>query len=174
MDPGTAPTPRRRVRRGRAAALVLSVGLHAWTLAVLLAGPAGVTARPPTTVTHVDARLLPALGTLRPAPETTGVFLPEETATGPKPLPVGCDGETYTGIGVRVNRAGYILDLAFGGPADQAGLLAGDAILNIEALPVDVYPPGRRVDLRVLRDEHEVTIAVHIGRICNERAPPSA
>ena len=93
---------------------------------------------------------------------------------GQPALPGRLPRRRYTGIGARVNGAGFIVDLAAGGPADRAGLRPGDAILNLEDLPIDVYPAGQQVALRLLRDGLETAAVVRIGAICNEPAAAQA
>jgi S1-C subfamily serine protease len=73
-----------------------------------------------------------------------------------------------------VNRAGFIIELAPDGPAQQAGLRPGDAILNLEDLPIDTYPAGHPVGLRILRDGAEMAATVRIDAICDEPEAPIA
>jgi hypothetical protein len=154
---------------GRALALAASLAIHAGVLAlVAFHFHAEGGAR------RADAALvrlvLPA-GTLVPAPDDNGPLPPHSLSAGTRLFPTGCRGATYTGIGARVNGAGFIVDLAAGGPAERAGLRPGDAILNLEDLPIDVYPAGQPVGLRLLRDGLETAAIVRIGAICNE--PPA-
>jgi C-terminal processing protease CtpA/Prc len=110
-----------------------------------------------------------------PAPEGDGPLPPRSVASaGSRIHPSGCRGPVYTGIGATVNRAGFIIELAPGGPAQHAGLRPGDAILNLEDLPIDTYPAGQPVDLRLLRDGAEAAAVVHIGAICDEPDAPVA
>ncbi len=120
----------------------------------------------------VLVRLVLSAGTLVPAPDTDGPIGPRAPSAGIRVFPIGCRGDVYTGIGARVNGAGFIIDLAPDGPAERAGLRPGDAILNIEDLPIDVYPVGHLVPLRLLRDGAETRTVVRIGAICNE--PPAS
>jgi S1-C subfamily serine protease len=73
-----------------------------------------------------------------------------------------------------VNRAGFIIDLAPEGPAQRAGLQPGDAILNLEDLPINTYPAGYPVGLRFLRGGAEVAATVRIDAICDEPEAPIA
>ena len=73
-----------------------------------------------------------------------------------------------------MNRAGFIVELAPEGPAQRAGLRPGDAILNIEDLPINTYPSGHPVGLRFLRDGTEMATTVRIDAICDEPEAPVA
>jgi hypothetical protein len=159
-------------RPGRAFACVASVAIHALALA-LLAAPVGGDLALPTTQPMLTRLVLPA-GTLVPAPDDHGPLPPRTPTVGSRLFPVGCRGGTYTGIGARVNSAGFIVDLAADGPAEHAGLRPGDAILNLEELPIDVYPTGHAVAVRLLRDGVETRAVVRIGAICNEPPAPVA
>ena len=159
-----------RGRRGRAVALVFAVAIHAGVFAALAQGTEGAPGL--RTVEAMHVRLVLPAGTLVPAPEGAGPLPPRSLSAGTRLFPVGCRGAVYTGIGARVNSAGFIVDLAAGGPAERAGLRPGDAILNLEDLPIDVYPAGQPVGLRLLRDGVETAAVVRIGAICNE--PPAA
>jgi S1-C subfamily serine protease len=158
----------RRDRRGRAVAIAVaaSVAIHAGAFAWLALRLDDSVASP---VDAMLVRLVLPPGTLLPAPDGNGPLAPRTTlAAGSRVFPTGCRGEIYTGIGARVNGAGFIVDLAAGGPAERAGLRPGDAILNVEDLPIDVYPVGQSVGLRLLRDGVETAAVVRIGAICNE------
>ncbi len=161
----------RRGRRSRAVAVAISVAIHAGAFAWLALEPDGKGAG------KVDAmlvRLVLPPGPLVPAPDGDGPLPPRTVTGGSRLFPTGCRGEVYTGIGARVNSAGFIVDLAAGGPADRAGLRPGDAILNVADLPIDAYPVGQSVGLRLLRDGVETAAVVRIGAICNEPQAPVA
>ena len=151
-------------------AFVFAVAIHAGVFALFALEAEGDT--PLRKVDAVLVRLVLPAGTLVPAPDGNGPLPPRTPTAGSRLFPVGCRGATYTGIGARVNGAGVIVDLAPGGPAERAGLRPGDAILNLEDLPIDVYPAGQSVGLRLLRDGLETAAVVRIGAICNE--PPAA
>lgn len=162
---------RRRGRTGlpgRGLAVIGSIAFHAAVLALLAWRIAGDGARP---VDGIVARMVLPAGSLLPAPEGNGPLPPRQVSAGGRFLPLGCRGAVYTGIGARVNGAGFVIDLAPGGPAERAGLRPGDAILNLEDLPIDVYPAGQPVGVRLLRDGLETAAIVRIAAICNE--PPA-
>ena len=114
-------------------------------------------------------------GTLVPAPDGDGP-LPPRTRHRRQPAlsRSAAAAHVYTGIGARVNSAGFIVDLAAGGPADRAGLRPGDAILNLEDLPIDVYPAGQAVACACCATASETAAVVRIGAICNEPPAPVA
>ena len=163
----------RAPRRGRGVALALSIALHGAVFAALAVRLVGV--NPAPNASGVLVRLVLPPGRLVPAPEGDGPLPPRNVvAAGSRIHPSGCRGTVYTGIGATVNRAGYIIELAPGGPAEQAGLRSGDAILNLEDLPIDTYPAGQSVGLRLLRDGAEAAAVVRIGAICDEPDAPVA
>jgi len=152
-------------------ALALSIALHALVFAAL----AVHLVTPPPGTAGVLVRLVLPPGRLVPAPEGDGPLPPRAVvAAGSRVHPSGCRGTIYTGIGAIVNRAGFIIELAPGGPAQRAGLRPGDAILNLEDLPIDAYPAGQSVGLRLLRDGAEAAAIVVIGAICDEPEGPIA
>jgi S1-C subfamily serine protease len=151
-------------------AIALSVSLHAIVLGALALKHDQDAAA--TRTRSVLVRVILPAGTLVPAPDSDGPLGPRAPSAGSRVFPIGCRGDVYTGIGARVNTAGFILDLAPGGPGERAGLRPGDAILNLDDLPIDVYPVGHTVALRLLRDGAETRADVRIGAICNE-PPPS-
>ncbi len=153
---------------GRDFAAIASIALHAGVLCLLACHIADDGTHP---VDGLVARLVLPPGSLLPAPEGDGPMPPRRVSAGGKFLPLGCRGAVYTGIGARVNGAGFVVDLAPGGPAERAGLRPGDAILNLEDLPIDVYPAGQPVGVRLLRDGLETAAMVRIAAICNE--PPA-
>lgn len=160
-------------RRGRSVALALSIALHALAFAALAVHL--VDEAPAASAGGVLVRLVLPPGRLVPAPESDGPLPPRTVvADGGRVHPSGCRGTVYTGIGATVNRAGFIIELAPGGPAEQAGLRPGDAILNLEDLPIDAYPAGQPVRLRLLRDGAEAAAIVLIGAICDEPEAPVA
>ena len=160
-------------RRGRSAALALSIAIHAAVFAALAVHVVG--AAPAPGARGVLVRLVLPPGRLVPAPEGDGPLPPRTVeSAGSRIHPSGCGGTIYTGIGATVNRAGFIVELAPDGPAQQAGLRPGDAILNLEDLPINTYPAGHPVGLRLLRDGAEMAATVRIGAICDEPEAPIA
>ena len=160
-------------RRGRTVALALSLALHAAVFAALAVRLVGEAQAP--SARGVLVRLVLPPGRLVPAPESDGPLPPRTVvAAGGQIHPSGCRGIVYTGIGATVNRAGFIIELAPDGPAQRAGLRPGDAILNLEDLPIDTYPAGHPVGLRLLRDGAEAAAVVRIGAICDEPEAPIA
>ena len=154
-------------------ALALSVLLHAMVLAALAVHL--VDAAPSASARGVLVRLVLPPGRLVPAPEDDGPLPPRTVvSTGGRIHPSGCRGTVYTGIGATVNRAGFIVELAPDGPAQRAGLRSGDAILNLEDLPINTYPAGQSVGLRLLREGAETGAVVRIGAICDEPEAPIA
>jgi hypothetical protein len=159
-------------RRGRSVALALSLLLHAGVFAALAVHLVDAV---PVPSARVLVRLVLPPGRLLPAPESDGPLPPRNVVSaGHVVRPSSCGGPVYTGIGATVNRAGFIIDLAPEGPAQRAGLQPGDAILNLEDLPINTYPAGHPVGLRLLRDGAEVAATVRIDAICDEPEAPVA
>jgi predicted metalloprotease with PDZ domain len=75
---------------------------------------------------------------------------------------------SYRGIGIRTSDGALIESVSQGGPADKAGLKAGDRIVNAQILMADRYMVGHRLTLRVSREGREFAVEVVIGRICYE------
>ena len=160
-------------RRGRSVALALSLLLHAGVFAALAVHLVDVV--PVSSARGVLVGLVLPPGRLVPAPESAGPLPPRDVVSaGSRIQPIGCGGPVYTGIGATVNRAGFIIDLAPEGPAQRAGLQPGDAILNLEDLPINTYPAGHRIGLRLLRDGAEMSATVRIDAICDEPEAPIA
>ena len=154
-------------------ALALSLLLHAGVFAALAVHLVDVV--PVSSARGVLVGLVLPPGRLVPAPESDGPLPPRDVVSaGSRIQPIGCGGPVYTGIGATVNRAGFIIDLAPEGPAQRAGLQPGDAILNLEDLPINTYPAGHRVGLRLLRDGAEMSATVRIDAICDEPEAPIA
>lgn len=78
----------------------------------------------------------------------------------------------YMGIGVTYGSLfGKILDVALGGPADQAGILVGDTLLDILDIK-DKHPEGTTITIPILRDSIIHHIPVTIGKICIDEKKP--
>jgi C-terminal processing protease CtpA/Prc len=76
-----------------------------------------------------------------------------------------CDG-SYTGIGVMAGRNGEVWEVAPGGPAARAVILAGDVIENIDILSPNSMPEGAQVVLFVRRGAVTTPKMLTIGRVC--------
>jgi len=173
MSTQQRPPAPRTPRRGRAVALALSVALHGAVFAALALR--FVDKMPAPTAKGVLVRLVLPPGRLVPAPSGDGPLPPRTVVSaGSRLHPSRCRGPVYTGIGATVNSSGFIVELAPGGPAQTAGLRPGDAILNLEDFPVDTYPAGHAVGLRLLREGAEAAAVVRIGAICDEPEAPVA
>jgi hypothetical protein len=90
-------------------------------------------------------------------------------------------------LGVRLRRDQdklTIADVHEGGPAEAAGLLAGDVLVSINDNPVrdyaairpaiGAYAPGKTVTVRVLRDGKEVDVALKLARSVRPEGQPEA
>jgi hypothetical protein len=163
--------------RQRSVALAGSITLH---LAVLLAvlWPAAAERRNDKKAdTAVDVRLIEDAGRIRRYADAPDQGTPDRPLDGEfsNAALSKCDGRIYTGIGVRAWGNGAILEVASGGPADKAGLRAGDTLLNSDVTEPDQHKPGTPVTLHYLRDEREMPpVVAVIEEICNEQAMPPA
>ena len=82
---------------------------------------------------------------------------------------LACGGYHYNGVGILVSPGtGVVIDVGDNTPAQRAGLLVGDILLDRDQLQPDAYQPGTNLTLRVQRDGRELAIHIHIGRICSE------
>jgi hypothetical protein len=79
-----------------------------------------------------------------------------------------CD-KKYTGIGILHSARGSVLSVGYNTPAEKAGLLVGDIILNPEVFD-GMYdgPKGTILNLRVLRGKDQLDIPIKMGTICYE------
>ena len=73
--------------------------------------------------------------------------------------------DSYTGIGVN-HSSTTITEVAPGGPADRAGIKAGDIFINEAEFWINQHPAGTLVVMRILRDGRELEFRLKIGRIC--------
>ncbi len=81
-------------------------------------------------------------------------------------------------FGIEVGKGVLVGDVSAGGPADQAGIRAGDVIMEFDGQPVESMQglklmvaesrPDSVVDLTVLRNGDERVIATTIGRLPDE------
>jgi serine protease Do len=77
-------------------------------------------------------------------------------------------------LGIAANRGEFVQSVQPGEPAELAGLQAGDVVLRVDGKEVTRdqtlsfivanIPPGRRIDLQVIRDGEQRTIPVTVGR----------
>jgi len=156
-------------------AAATSIALHVALMLVLTAAPPAVRSPDRHADKDVEVRLTQDDGRLRPKPETPADRPPRKRADGtPTTAALSrCDGRLYTGIGVRSWGGGAIIEVASGGPADKAGIVAGDILLNPGVTEPDQHKPGTRITLRIQRGREEMPamIAV-IEEICDEQARP--
>jgi serine protease Do len=83
------------------------------------------------------------------------------------------DDDTAASLGLGEAKGALISELTLPGPAAEAGLKSGDAILSVNGAKVSDsrdlarqiagYAPGTKVDVRILRGQKEQTIAVKLG-----------
>jgi predicted metalloprotease with PDZ domain len=161
--------------RQRSVALAGSIALHLALLLALLWPAAAERRNDKNADTAVDVRLIQDAGRIRPYADALNERTPDKPADGELASAAlsKCDGHTYTGIGVRVWDNGAILEVASGGPADKAGLRAGDTLLNSDVTEPDQHKSGTPITLHYLRDEREMPpVVAVIEKICNEEARP--
>lgn len=77
-----------------------------------------------------------------------------------------CAGTWYIGIGVLVS-AGMISLVAKDGPADRAGVLVGDVIIDYKSI-ADQYPVGTEVTLLLIREgiNNRLTKKMRVEKLC--------
>ena len=159
----------------RGVALAVSLTLHLAVLAAILWPATAAHSNDKNAEQSVEVRLIGDAGQLKPMVDILAERAPDKPAEGEpaKAAWAKCDGQTYTGIGVRAWVNGAILDVAADGPADKAGLRAGDTLLNFDAIDPDQHKPGTRITLRYLRGEREMPpVVAVVQEICNELAKP--
>jgi len=142
---------------------------HAWRLRVAALAMFITTGALIATVVLVSSDSSSS-GTQSPVPAPPQANLP---ATSPTPTPTG----RRAWLGVQTQLAGgggaYVVTVVPGGPAEQAGLQAGDIITSIEGQPVN-YPaditnalasmrPGDQVELDVSRQGQAATVTVTLA-----------
>lgn len=91
--------------------------------------------------------------------------------------------EAAENLGISGRRGALVSDVTSGGPAEKAGIRSGDVIVAFNGkeirdehdLPQAVasMTPGKTVDMRLLRDGKEMTIAVTITEMEGEVAKPA-
>lgn len=75
---------------------------------------------------------------------------------------------SYTGIGTMSGLSGRIYSVGVDTPAERAGLVVGDVLLNGEISSPDEHPVGTRLVFLVERDGVERRVVVVVERICRE------
>ena len=165
---------RARVAR-RSVAGAASVVLHLALLLAVLWPAAAVRSSGGNADKDVEVRLIDDAGDFRIKTDSLAERTPDPAAEGEpsKTALSKCDGRTYTGIGVRVWFSGTILEVAPGGPADNAGLRTGDRLLDLDATAPDLHQAGTPIVLRYRRDERDMPpVMAVIAELCNEQAKP--
>ena len=91
--------------------------------------------------------------------------------------------EAAENLGITGRRGALVSDVTSGGPAEKAGIRSGDVIVAFNGkeikdehdLPqaVATTKPGKTVDLRLLREGKEMTIAVTIAEMAGEPGKPA-
>lgn len=155
----------------------VSLALHLAVILTFLWPGTAAPSKPRNAQRSVDVRLLREGGRLRPQVDAAADDPAMTTSDGPgTKVPWSkCDGRLYSGIGLSHWLNGEIVEVAPGGPADKAGLRAGDTLLDPDAMQADEHPPGTRIALRFLRDEHEMpTVVAVVEKICDEQPRPSS
>ncbi len=83
------------------------------------------------------------------------------------------DGDIASALGVKDNSGVLVAEVIDGTPAEKGGLESGDVITAINGAPVPnpnmlsrrvaSFPPGEKIDVKILRDGKEKTIKVTLG-----------
>jgi len=91
--------------------------------------------------------------------------------------------ETAESLGIPGRQGALVSDVTSGGPAEKAGIRSGDVIVGFEGkeirdqhdLPqvVALTKPGKTVDVRLLREGKETTVAVTIAQMEGEPGKPA-
>jgi len=91
--------------------------------------------------------------------------------------------ETAESLGIPGRQGALVSDVTSGGPAEKAGIRSGDVIVGFDGkevrdqhdLPqiVALTKPGKTVDVRLLREGKETTVAVTIARMEGEPGKPA-
>lgn len=134
----------------RAVALALSVLLHALLLLAMLVRFA------PT----MHPKGAPVIASIDR--EVAYHLLPSEQGDGSP-----CD--SYAGIGVMTSAGGFVLEVAFGGPAHRLGVKPGDWIMNADEFWPGMFDVGKVIRLVIRHNGVIEERETAIGRICQER-----
>jgi S1-C subfamily serine protease len=177
MDPAPPAEPGRTLSwiDHRHAAAAISVALHFAVVLAVVWPPAAAGSKNRNAEKGVEVRLIDDDGRLKPQAQTLAEHPPAKVQDGPRSTAAlsKCDGRLYTGIGVRSLFNGAIVEVASGGPADKAGLRAGDTLLDADVLEPDQHKPGTAITLRILRDEREMPpVVAVVAEICDEQPRP--
>ena len=91
--------------------------------------------------------------------------------------------ETAESLGIPGRQGALVSDVTSGGPAEKAGIRSGDVIVGFDGkeirdqhdLPqvVALTKPGKSVEVRLLREGKETTVAVTIARMEGEPGKPA-
>jgi serine protease Do len=91
--------------------------------------------------------------------------------------------ELAQSFGVRVREGVLVADVMRGGPAEVAGLRAGDVIVEFGGLAIKEVPdlqrqaaaaaPGQRVALQIVRERARVPVTVTVGEMPTDEPTPS-
>jgi serine protease Do len=91
--------------------------------------------------------------------------------------------ETAESLGIPGRQGALVSDVTSGGPAEKAGIRSGDVIVGFDGkevrdqhdLPqiVALTKPGKTVDVRLLREGKETTVAVTIAQMEGEPGKPA-
>jgi serine protease Do len=89
------------------------------------------------------------------------------------------DEDTAASLGLNEPKGALVTEVTAAGPAEEAGLKNGDAILSVNGSKVDDsrdlarqiagFSPNTKVDVRVLRGQKEQTVAVKLGKFPSGR-----
>jgi len=77
--------------------------------------------------------------------------------------------DSYRGVGFRNTLFDTVVDVAPNSPAERAGLLIGDNVLNIGIFGGNRYPVGTTLIAKVERLGRELELPMVTGNICIER-----
>ena len=77
---------------------------------------------------------------------------------------IECKG--YTGIGLKTNIMGIVVDVSPNGPAMKAGVQEGDILDNKDDFSPDTLPIGTTVTLLYSRNDKQFVRKAKIERIC--------
>ncbi len=84
------------------------------------------------------------------------------------PAEEGPPCEFYRGVGVITSFSGDVSEVAPGGPADKAGVLVGDVLLNRDEFSENRYEAGTPVVLHLDRNGQRLHLATTVRKICKE------